>query len=175
MNLFQYSNGTPIQYKDIYGLWPTFEHNIIIYTKFNGIAPGYIEAIQRGSSYADSLQFQDAYFSYMHSMRNKNQSAEKSCELKSEFINTHLSYYKLHLNAGRFENAYFELGMALHPIMDSTSPSHAGTQVWSNIDYSNLLDIPLQLIHISEHVMGEQFMSVNDLTFTTNVIDYWLK
>jgi hypothetical protein len=41
-----------------------------------------------------------------------------------------MGMYNAFLANGQSEAAYFALGMALHPIMDSTSPSHSGFQGW---------------------------------------------
>jgi hypothetical protein len=41
-----------------------------------------------------------------------------------------LDNYQKMIHEGLTEKAFFELGMALHPLMDSTSPAHEGFQVW---------------------------------------------
>ncbi len=37
------------------------------------------------------------------------------------------------MTRGKTEEAYFALVMAIHPILDSTSPSHEGFQEWSGL------------------------------------------
>jgi hypothetical protein len=66
----------------------------------------------------------------MHAQRQKGQSAESASAQMYAYVSEHMKNYIDLKNAGELEKAYFELGMALHPIMDSTSPSHAGFQIW---------------------------------------------
>lgn len=44
-----------------------------------------------------------------------------------------MAEYKTLMNEGKDEKAYEALGMAMHPLMDATSPSHEGFQEWKLI------------------------------------------
>jgi hypothetical protein len=41
--------------------------------------------------------------------------------------------YQMYAQHGLTYSAFFELGMALHPVMDSTSPAHEGFQRWNGV------------------------------------------
>jgi hypothetical protein len=84
--------------------------------------------------------FQFEEDAYMHAMRSPHETAQRAEERMQGFINEQLQYYEAFDLIGTFleddsfkQAAYFHLGMALHPIMDSTCPSHKGFQVWYGI------------------------------------------
>jgi RHS repeat-associated protein len=129
LNFYSYSNNSAINWTDPWGLWVTSGHNMIIdrfVEEFHpSLAPQYILAIMAGSEYVDT--FQDPKYSYMHYMRDgkTNQSIETAMKLMHQFIDYHLKEYKCNLSRGNVTTAYRELGMALHPVMDSTAPPHS--------------------------------------------------
>lgn len=86
--------------------------------------------MQRGSKEADSPKYQDITHSYMHAMRAPGQSVEEATRLMNEFIRQKVNEYKALMKQGKTDEAYFALGMAMHPLMDATSPSHEGMQEW---------------------------------------------
>jgi RHS repeat-associated protein len=153
INFFAYVSNDPINWVDSDGLWPEKIHNRIINKAFPTLPKSFREALERGSKYADT--FQSAKDSYIHAMRNRdaNQSKDDACKEMNEYIKLHMDYYRNHLKNGRFENAFFELGMALHPIMDSTAPPHQGFQEWGD-----LIHIPISTL--INHRNGES--SIND-------------
>ena len=59
----------------------------------------------------------------MHAMINYGQTARDRQLAMDAFIKEHMDRFKL-------EGDYFQLGMALHPVMDSTSPMHRGEFLW---------------------------------------------
>jgi hypothetical protein len=69
----------------------------------------------------------------MHAQRQKDQSVESASAQMYAYVSEHIKNYIDLKNTGELDKAYFELGMALHPIMDSTSPSHAGFQAWEGV------------------------------------------
>lgn len=97
-----------------------------------------LHAVKAGSETADGMRYQDADHVFMHAMSsdkvNPAESRRKLCEYVKE-------------KRGNFTRAaadpklrwwaFFELGMALHPVMDATSPAHRGFQPWR---YRNTLD-----------------------------------
>jgi len=126
LNRYSYGLNNPYRYVDVEGKWPEEVHNIIITRAFSEgkykLSPSAITALQRGSAYADSKQYQDIAHSYMHAMRAPGQSVEEATRLMNEFIRQKVSEYRALMKQGKAEEAYFALGMAMHPIMDSTSP-----------------------------------------------------
>ncbi len=75
-------------------------------------------------------EYQDPKYSYMHGMRAPGQTEEEARNLMNKFIDEKVKEYKELMAQGRQGEAYFRLGEAMHPLMDSTSPSHEGFQVW---------------------------------------------
>jgi hypothetical protein len=69
----------------------------------------------------------------MHAMRAKGQDAGDAAGLAVTFITQKMAEYKTLMNEGKTEKAYEALGMAMHPLMDATSPSHEGFQEWAGI------------------------------------------
>jgi RHS repeat-associated protein len=130
-NLFEYVEGNPVSKYDPSGLWPTWIHNKMIDTAFPSLHPDLKRAIMEGSRHTD--KFQDPRFAYMHAMRNKNQSVGVARKIMEAFIRDRLKRYQCELQKGNLDEAYFALGEALHPIMDSTCPAHEGFQWWDNL------------------------------------------
>jgi RHS repeat-associated protein len=133
INRFLYANSNPGNFTDPYGLWPTPIHDQIIDEAFRTAPSNLRDAIKRGSEHADEMMFQSPEYNYMHAMRRRDQSVEEAGKMMEGFVKQHLNSYECNLKAGRFEDAYYELGMALHSIMDSTSPSHEGFQIWDSV------------------------------------------
>jgi RHS repeat-associated protein len=129
-NLFEYAESDPVSKYDPFGLWPTWIHNKMIRAAFSSLPPYLQREIERGSRYAD--EFQDPRFSYMHAMRQKGQNVELARKLMDAYISDRMKAYECEVARGNLNEAYFVLGMALHPIMDSTSPTHEGFQWWDN-------------------------------------------
>ncbi len=127
MNLYRYVRNNPANFADPFGLWPTPVHNAIIDTAFSKLDPMLREAIKMGSRYADSLRFQSPEYAYMHAMRSGIfESIPVAKQRMENYIREHLNQHKCE---GNLYEACFSLGMALHPVMDSNSPTHEGYQI----------------------------------------------
>lgn len=88
------------------------------------------------------MENQDESHAYQHSMRAPNESVEHASKAAEEFIASHewsaRTRSPLGCKAGYEKisgEALWEMGQALHTIMDSTSPSHEGFQIWYGPPY----------------------------------------
>lgn len=165
VNLMRYVRNRPTMLIDPFGLWFTAGHDAIIDSfvkKYHpNLAPQYILAMKAGSKYVDT--FQDPKDSYMHHMRDgrSNQSIIEAEKAMKAFINRHLDKYKCSLARGDLNNAYKELGMALHPVMDSTAPPHENFQMWRGM---------IPLLFSGPHGASELIGTIdNDARFDTAV------
>ena len=142
LHAYLYCINNPIDRIDPAGLWGTEIHNQIIdeaFTEsvFTGLSSNERGYIARGSEYVDD-EYSAKEFSFMHAMREgryfgRNQSVEEAKRLMQGFIYEHLFAYeefKSYGSSAYREFALFNLGMALHPVMDLTSPAHEGFQPW---------------------------------------------
>lgn len=139
LNRYAYSLNNPYKYLDPNGKWPEEVHNTIIESAFSSgnykLSPSAMAALKRGSAKSDTLQYQDPAHSYVHAMRNasySNQTKEEAERLMNDFISSKIREYKS-LLAKNSDKAYEALGMAMHPLMDATSPSHEGFQGWAGM------------------------------------------
>ena len=133
VNTYVYVSGRPIRKVDSFGLWATDAHNYFIRRAFPNLPSDMRAAIERGSANADRWAYQDDCNSYMHAMSSACLTVAKARKKMCKYVKTNLSSYNNLLQSndiGSQIGAYFLLGMALHPIMDSTSPEHRGFQYW---------------------------------------------
>jgi RHS repeat-associated protein len=133
-NTYQYSLANPLTRADPYGLWSTEAHNWILQQAFAGLPPDLLQYLEEGSAGVDAFSNQFGDSSYMHAMRAPGESVADARVRACRFIKDNLARYNLYKDApysSLQQLAYQSLGQALHPIMDSTSPSHSGWQVWN--------------------------------------------
>ena len=133
-NTYGYVGGNPVISIDTLGLWSTEAHNLILDRAFNGLSSFAIQAIKAGSAGADAAYNQLIGNPAVHAMRKPGESVESARQRACKFIDDRLKKYRQLMGSSRASvryMAYFELGEAMHTIMDSTSPAHAGWQQWT--------------------------------------------
>jgi len=138
LHKYLYCQNDPINNFDLNGRWSAPVHSQIIHEAFSdqlgdyqgGFSPLY--QVRMGSEWVDSLLNgnQAGKYAYMHAMTNAKtgQSREEAEKQMWWFVTKHYFAYKEKLQSGSQvygeTSAYFELGAAMHPIMDMTCPSH---------------------------------------------------
>ena len=90
-----------------------------------------VEALNAGTEFADTDQFQTAETSFRHAMRNGNQSVSEAMIKADLFVRSQFTFAKKLLGQGKVHEAYFEFAVGLHTLQDATSPAHGGFQVWN--------------------------------------------
>lgn len=77
---------------------------------------------------ADDTKFQGQDSTHRHAMRRSGQTSDEARLEANAFVRAQFSRA---WNADSLTDALTEFGIALHALQDSTSPSHAGFQLWS--------------------------------------------
>lgn len=116
----------PILHIDDDGKWPTDVHNEILDKAFGkNLDIKVLDALKLGSKNADALANQTGAKQYIHGMlpSGKNPSTGKEWT-KQEAIAATDKFIEDKVNAFVQTGDYEQLGEALHPLMDITSPSH---------------------------------------------------
>jgi hypothetical protein len=153
-NRYSYVYNNPLRLKDENGKWPTEIHNQLIDQSFPNLTSAQRQILKNVSAEQDGLMNggQSEALSYQHAMRAPDQTVAQAEGQYNNFVNSEESdardLEKEWLNPGEEATlspaALGDFAHALHAILDSTSPAHAGFQVW---DYNP--------IHVMQHHNAE--------------------
>ena len=92
----------------------------------------------------------------MHSMSTTIYSEEMAAKFTSYYVEGKIAEYKALMAEGNSvatDKANFALGMAMHAVMDSTSPTHEGYQSWGGLQWWD----PVSWVKGAEHGLLEQY------------------
>jgi RHS repeat-associated protein len=139
-NMYSYAYNNPLQFVDKTGRWPTSIHNTIIEQAFQDtLAPDQIQILKGVSAQQDSILGggQANALSFQHAMRAPGQSVAEAQQDFEDFVSMNedaatkaqVSFW-IAGNQGFSNVALKRFAAALHAILDSTSPAHAGFQIW---------------------------------------------
>ncbi len=164
-NRYSYVYNNPLRLTDGNGKWPTDIHNQIIDNAFPNLTAAQRQILKNVSAQQDSIlgggQANSA--SFEHAMRGPDQTVEQAQGQFNDFVSgtetsAQTAEWTFWLNdpdnAGSMsDEALARFGEALHAILDSTSPAHAGFQKW---DWRN----PALVIahHNAEKTINDQQM-----------------
>ena len=145
MNFFAYVGNNPTNSVDPSGLWGRPVHMEIIREAFKCLSESQREHLANSNDEVDGLLNGGAWreeYSYQHGMRAPWETVDEARKKADDWINGHMGRARdLAPNGCRFggnnipPKALDEFGLALHTIMDMTSPSHEGFQVWHGLPY----------------------------------------
>jgi len=127
INFYGFVRNSPLNGTDPSGLWSPRAHDQMVWNALSpcGVSDADIYEIQRGSRSVDQ-DYQGAEYAYMHSMSNGNisQSASKAVAQRNSFVQVEVREAIADFAAGDRNQAMFVFGIAMHPVMDMTSPAH---------------------------------------------------
>lgn len=150
-------------------------HNTIIDVALKGkIDYVDLQKVKDGSKKADSYPYQKTEYCYMHFLREKNQSlvAAESL-LRTFFIEKINLFYDIHN-----PNRYVDLGMALHPIMDSYAPAHYRMQFFDSslmdwIKHFSDIGDPIS-VTIATNALSNMYDKISAGKNPKEIFDNWL-
>jgi hypothetical protein len=138
-NMYSYAYNNPLSMVDKNGAWPTRIHNAIIDAAFPNLTAEQRQILKDVSAEQDSLLSggQGNALAFEHAMSSPDYSPSEAEELYNDFVsNNEDQATQAQINfwvgggKGLSNDALKQFAAALHAILDSTSPAHAGFQRW---------------------------------------------
>ncbi|HBX85528.1 MAG TPA: hypothetical protein DEH40_12580 [Marinilabiliales bacterium] len=124
ISLYAYCYNNPVNYIEPGGRWPFWVHEKIIREALSpyighGLTVEQLDAIIAGGVFIDK-NFQEAEFSYMHSMRDgtNSQSIEEAKDARDNWVRQNIAEFQ---STGNYE----KLGYAIHAMSDEHAKSHS--------------------------------------------------
>jgi len=130
LNLYSYASNSPLRFSDPLGLWSAEAHRLFLEHRFGEISDELLAQMKQGSQSVDLPAGQLPGNAPQHAMTPLSGDKKKAFREMCGFVKDQMDLFRRYLNNGSPDLAYFHLGRALHPVMDSTSPLHRGFQYW---------------------------------------------
>ena len=163
IDFYGYVHNSSPNSTDPTGMWSTAAHHQIIWNALHlcGVSNADIWQMQQGSDFADSFAFQGGEWSSMHAMSNgnANQSPSDAQNQTAQFVADQMNNAVNVYNSGGNDSAMFLFGLAMHPLMDLTSPAHTD-QNGNPIPWCGIA--PWSCSQLSQH--GDSPWSIEDLS-----------
>lgn len=145
-NRYSYVHNSPLRLVDKNGKWPTDIHNRIIDLAFPNLTPDQRQILKDVSAQQDSVLLggQSNSSAYMHAMSSPGQTAADAAQQFSDFVSENeaaaqkiqMQFWLDEPASSSFDGelsdkALAAFGLALHAMIDSTSPAHSWFQTWN--------------------------------------------
>lgn len=123
--------------------WSGGVHHLLLRRAFEKEPEDCLRQMEAGSNRIDRPANQGPDHAYQHAMRSASETIPLARARMAEFIRGEYELAASIRNAAPDPVSYlescFHRGMALHPVMDSTSPAHRNMGIWSPLDLAQLL------------------------------------
>jgi RHS repeat-associated protein len=143
-NRYSYVYNNPLGLKDDNGKWPTAIHNQIIDNAFPNLSPAQRQILKNVSADQDNVFYggQANSSAYQHAMSSPDQTVDQAQAQYTDFVsgeesaaqNAQMQFWMADPD-NKLDNlsqaSLEDFGKALHAVLDSTSPAHAGFQKWN--------------------------------------------
>lgn len=128
-NLYAYAGNDPVNNSDVFGLWSPGAHDALIQHALGpcGVPDFIIKQLQEDSREWDKMS-QGPDQSNFHSMAMPNQTPQQAIDGRNQIIADYMEKSQYWYSQGRDQDAYFDMAIAIHAIMDMTSPAHTDPQ-----------------------------------------------
>jgi hypothetical protein len=170
-NRYTYGNNNPLRFKDDNGKWPTEIHNQIIDKAFPNLSASQRQILKNVSASQDSVLGggQSNGNAYQHAMSSPDQTVAQAQSQYNDFVSGEESEAQdaqMKFWTADPDNKLNDLspasleafGKALHAVLDSTSPTHAGFQKWNWMNPSL----------VRQHINGESSISSQQMQNAVN-------
>ena len=142
LNNFAYVGANPLSHSDHLGLWDDAGHRYFIDKAFDFYPTALRDQIDLGSRGTDGLLYQLPQYSPLHGMTStsypiKEKARKGYCETVEKNMRM-FNLLKTSPNPTTRRMAFRFLGVAMHEVMDTTSPSHSDFQFWDMTDLNGI-------------------------------------
>ena len=167
-NRYAYVGNNPLKYIDENGLWWKSTHDKIYTEAFPGLSAADLKSIKDASAQADvsvnGMDSQDQGMSFVHHMANADDTdplhaVTVAAGAESNFIQQNQAAARqaeaewiASGHTGISPNALTAFGNAVHPVADSTSPSHEDYQSWGGCGVRLLCASPSSVWHTAREL-----------------------